>query len=525
MMQQVVSSEQPWPLPRKRGWGLLRTLSRVSSFYVKWLAEIVRQPVLMLTLIVGPFLVLLAFGEGVKLGAPEPATVIVTQPNATGAKIEPLPDELGQHLKIVITTEDEAQARRLLVDGDADLVAVLPSDPLTAVERGEHATVRVLTNDIDPVRRAYTRTYLREQVATLNQRTIEKAIRDAQASAAQVHLSVAQARQSVAVLRTAGGDPAATRRELRALKAVTDTLPASGTQAALAAGGAGFVIPGLNESNDGREIARSADTLKRTVDTLDARAASGNTSAPSQQELAQIDSGLLELDRAATAIERIPPEVLSAPFNAELENVAPFVPTYIGFYAPAVLALLMQHLAITLGALSMARVRLLGLLELLQVAPVRPREVVIGNYLSYGSLCLFAGAALLAALVFGLGVPVFGSWLLVGATLGLLMLCALGIGFIISLWSNSEQQAVQVSMLVLIATVFFSGFIVPQDTLAWPVRGIAYLLPATYAIRALQDIMLRGILREPLDLIVLGSVAAACFLLTVQLFRREFRAK
>jgi ABC-2 type transport system permease protein len=208
-----------------------------------------------------------------------------------------------------------------------------------------------------------------------------------------------------------------------------------------------------------------------------------------------------------------------------LKNVAPFVPTAIGFYAPAVLALLLQHLAVTLGALSMTRVRLLGLMELFQTSPVKPSEVAIGNYLSYGVLCAVAGVLLVALLTLVLGVPIFGSLTIFFGMLALLILCSLGIGFIISMISASEQQAAQIAMLVLIASVFFSGFLVSLDTIVWPVRAVSYALPATYAIRTLQDVMLRGVLRTPNDIIVLGALSILFFIITLLLFRREFRAR
>src|SRR5205085_11676787 len=110
----------------------------------------------------------------------------------------------------------------------------------------------------------------------------------------------------------------------------------------------------------------------------------------------------------------IPPDVLSAPFALDLEDIAPFTPGYISFYGPAVLALLLQHLAVTLGALSMARIRLLGLMELFRTSPVRPAEVVTGNYLSSGSLCVVAGGILVGLLRFGLDVPGIGPWWQVG---------------------------------------------------------------------------------------------------------------
>ena len=58
--------------------------------------------------------------------------------------------------------------------------------------------------------------------------------------------------------------------------------------------------------------------------------------------------------------------------------------------------------------------------------------------------------------------------------------------------SKSESQAVQYAMLALLAGLFFSGFILPIEGLSYPVKAISWLLPVTYGIAGLQDIMLRG---------------------------------
>jgi ABC-2 type transport system permease protein len=341
---------------------------------------------------------------------------------------------------------------------------------------------------------------------------------------------IIEARRSVEVMRSASRDPAASRQASHDLNAAIARLPAIAGRVSTVVAGAAFVIPGLNpQSESARQLSESVENLRRSVSALDSRltatAGSGSQQTPSPDELSQIEAELARLETATTLLKSIPPEVLSAPFELQLENIAPVVTNYISFYAPAVLVLLMQHLAVTLGALSMARIRLLGLMELLQTSPVRAREVVTGNYLSYGLLCAIAGGILLALLVFALDVPVFGDiWLVIG-TLGLLVACSLGVGFVISMLSSSEQQAAQVAMLVLIASVFFSGFVVALNTLVWPVRALSYALPATYAIRTLQDVMLRGVMREHTDLAVLGGAAVAGFVITVGLFRREYRAR
>ena len=56
-------------------------------------------------------------------------------------------------------------------------------------------------------------------------------------------------------------------------------------------------------------------------------------------------------------------------------------------------------------------------------------------------------------------------------------------------------------------------------------RIVSYLLPATYAIRMLDDVMLRGILRTPVDLGVLAAFGLFFFAASLLLFKREFRAR
>ena len=45
------------------------------------------------------------------------------------------------------------------------------------------------------------------------------------------------------------------------------------------------------------------------------------------------------------------------------------------FFAPAVLALVLQHMGVTLTALSMVRERLSGAMDIFRVAPVRALEI------------------------------------------------------------------------------------------------------------------------------------------------------
>jgi ABC-2 type transport system permease protein len=207
---------------------------------------------------------------------------------------------------------------------------------------------------------------------------------------------------------------------------------------------------------------------------------------------------------------QVSPEVVANPTTAETENVAPTEPSVVNYFGPAVFALVIQHLAITLTALSLVRERLSGQLDRFRVAPVTSSELLIGKYVAYAVLSLAVGGTVGALLVGVLGVPLLGGWLpFVGIVL-LLTFASLGVGLLISLVADSERQAVQLSMILLLASVFFSGFVLPVTDFAEWTQYLAYVLPVTHGIALLQQVMLRG---EVTAIWMVGALAAIGFVL------------
>ncbi len=219
--------------------------------------------------------------------------------------------------------------------------------------------------------------------------------------------------------------------------------------------------------------------------------------------------------------DQIPPGVVAAPTHAELVNIAPVVPTVVAFFGPAVLALILQHMAVTLIALSVVRDRTSGVIEVFRVSPVSAWEIVAGKILGFAFLCAAIAFASLALLVLGLGVPMLGSAAALTGVVALLMVASLGLGLLISIISDSERQAVQLSLLVLLASVFFSGFVLPISEFNGPVRAGAYLIPVTSGISLIQDVMLRGEIREPWQAMLLAAISLVLLLACWLLLRRN----
>ena len=120
---------------------------------------------------------------------------------------------------------------------------------------------------------------------------------------------------------------------------------------------------------------------------------------------------------------------------------------------------------------------------------------------------------LLTALIhLALGVPMIGSWALYTLASFLIILVSLGFGFLISNFVRSDSQAVQYSMVLLLASIFFSGFFLQLYQLKWPAQIISWMLPATYGVKMFQDIMLRGIQPQVWLFWVSGSLAIVLFI-------------
>jgi ABC-2 type transport system permease protein len=138
-------------------------------------------------------------------------------------------------------------------------------------------------------------------------------------------------------------------------------------------------------------------------------------------------------------------------------------------------------------------------------------------------LSLIVSTVVAALLVGVLGVPLLGGVLPFAGIVALLTFASLGVGLLISLIADSERQAVQLSMLVLLASVFFSGFVLPVEEFIPAVRYLAYLLPVTHGIETLQDSMLRGAVRDVWMLWALGGIGLLLYIGSLLRLRRVIR--
>lgn len=483
---------------------------RSFAFLRKEVVEILRQPRLIVMLVVGPFALLLMFGYGYSEDAVQKRTIFVGPENSMYADVlANYEDELADFIDSQGMVATVGEGRAALDAGTADVVVIFPEDPEAAVLQGERALIEVLHDEIDPLQEAAV-----EVAARLAVQEVNATVLTSVATGAQDGLSATgdPSTELAAIADAFADDPAAARESMRAQLAwLRPALDETSTVLARLADG---------EEGAARERWEAVERTRATAAGLADRLAVADDRT-TDAELADLaDAARLLSDELGDSIV-LDPEVLIRPFDSTVENVIPGVITPTDYFTPASIALLLQHLALTFAALSLVRDRRTGLFELMRVGPLSSIEIVLGKIFAYLLVGCVVGAALVAAAVYGLDVSLNGSvgWLAVVCVA--LLLASLSLGMLLASAARSESQAVQFAMLALLGGLFFSGFILPVDGLSYPVRIVSWLLPVTYGIDAMQDIMLRGVEPSAPTLAGLGALVAVYGALAVLALRRR----
>jgi ABC-2 type transport system permease protein len=493
---------------------LVRWLIRARAYFTKEVSEIRRQPMLLLSLVGGPLVVLLLFGASYVSSAPLLRTdLVIPSTGIAGISEQRLRELIGANFQIQQITSDRAAAEARLAAGVIDVVQVLPGDILAALQRGESPTIEVQSNAINPLTDGWVQYLAYAEVNEINKALLTQQTIEAQQQARGAKDRISDGRVTLDELEVTIGDAnsAAAREEIanviEALDLLIELVPPSGR---------------LPDGTDLATLQRDMERVRGELRELDQILAEGTL----DERIAQLRSTNAELRLLEAVIERFintAPEVVVAPVRQEYRNIRGGAYDAVTYYAPGVLALLVQHTAITLGALALVRERLLGAFEVFRVAPVNMTQLLIGKYLGY-TLVIGGAAAVLTAAMFLLGVPAPTDIGLLVQFIGLLLLltiASLGIGFMISAIAQTDSQAIQLAMISLLLSIFFSGFFIALSSFNTLALSVSYAIPMTHGVAGLQYLMLRDLPVEPQVWLGLGLISLISFVFVVLLTQRQ----
>lgn len=193
------------------------------------------------------------------------------------------------------------------------------------------------------------------------------------------------------------------------------------------------------------------------------------------------------------------------------------------FFLPGLTAVLLLFVTTFLTAFAIVREKERGTLEQLFMTPVKPLGLLLGKILPYLGIAYTELAVILVLMRTVFQVPIHGSVLLLLLLSLPYLFTALSIGMLVSTKANSQAEAMQLSMLTFLPTIFFSGYIFPRETMPLPFYLLSFFVPATYFINITRGIILRGagLMHLWVDGLVLTLFGVVLLLLAAKRFQKK----
>jgi len=193
------------------------------------------------------------------------------------------------------------------------------------------------------------------------------------------------------------------------------------------------------------------------------------------------------------------------------------------FMVPAVIAMVLMIVLMTLGAMAIVRERETGTMEQLIVTPLDPRALMIGKLAPYAGVGMIEVLLTTAIAVLWFRIPLRGSFVeLIGLSF-LFVLVVLAIGLLVSTMARTQQQAMMSSMFfIMTPMIYLSGFLFPIENMPAPIRAVTYFLPLRYFAEIVRGLFLKGAGLSTLwpNALALAVFAVGLTLLAARRFRK-----
>ncbi|WP_262508494.1 ABC transporter permease [Streptomyces spongiicola] len=169
------------------------------------------------------------------------------------------------------------------------------------------------------------------------------------------------------------------------------------------------------------------------------------------------------------------------------------------------------------------RERTSGTLERLLAMPLGKADLIAGYALAFGLLAVVQSALATGLSVWFLGLDVAGSaWLLLLVAL-LDALLGTALGLFVSAFAASEFQAVQFMPAVIFPQLLLCGLFAPRDTMQPVLEGLSDVLPMSYAVDGMNEVLRRTDVTADFvrDVLVVSACALLVLLLGAATLRRR----
>ena len=204
----------------------------------------------------------------------------------------------------------------------------------------------------------------------------------------------------------------------------------------------------------------------------------------SQVGLGIMRSAIAELNFAITGAARV--------VTLDEQAVAARNLGYIDFLMPGVIGMSIMQLGLFSVAFSFVTMKREGVLRRLLATPLNPATLLVAQVVTRLIVVIVQTLILAGVAIFLFGAEFAGNFfaVLLAAALGGAVFLALG--FAVSGWARSEQQAAPLANVVSLPMMFLSGVFFSRDVLPEILQRITDYLPLTYLVEAIRGMTVQG---------------------------------
>lgn len=166
---------------------------------------------------------------------------------------------------------------------------------------------------------------------------------------------------------------------------------------------------------------------------------------------------------------------------------------YTFFMVPGILVVLVTMVCVYMCSLNIVREKEIGTIEQINVTPIKKYHFIIGKLLPFWIIGMFVftvGLFGVGRLVYGI-IPA-GSIITIYSFLSLYLVALLGLGLLISTFSETQQQAMSLAFFFMMIFMLMSGLFTSIDSMPEWAQWIARFNPVTYFIKVMRMVVLKG---------------------------------
>jgi ABC-2 type transport system permease protein len=165
---------------------------------------------------------------------------------------------------------------------------------------------------------------------------------------------------------------------------------------------------------------------------------------------------------------------------------------YKTFMVPGILGEIVALIICFLTALNIVREREVGTIEQLNVTPVQKWQFILGKLIPFWllSLVMMTVGLTVGKLVFD--IPMLGNLGLVFAYTAAFTPCMLGLGFLISNFADSQQQAMFTAWFFMLIFILMCGLFTPVESMPDWAQQLNTLNPVKYFVEFMRLVLLKG---------------------------------